>query len=200
MARSSLLDIKEDLVSDGGAVLWSMVTGEQLEFPVTLTFLNEEDVKNGVQYIYEAVVVEADNIELQTEKPKTIKPNGVQTTLQVRVPVFLGNWNLGEAYNWEEVVAHNNKYYKLARGAGYISNFSPDQDVNWVETKLNRIYIQFPEDLGAAWEVKGTIGSPVYGFFELRITEPSTPYFRRTWKPVRGMIELLFSPTELVPG
>jgi len=35
MARSRLTDPTLDLVTDAGAVLWSMVKGEQLEFPIT---------------------------------------------------------------------------------------------------------------------------------------------------------------------
>lgn len=200
MARSSLLNTTEDLISDGGSVLWSIVTGEQLEFPVTLSFLNPDDFKANMAFEYEAVVIEADNVSLQTTRPVNIRAGGIQTPLVVRVPTYLGIWNANESYNWEEVTQYSGKYYKLLRGTNYNSSLTPDIDPNWVETTINRVYIQFPESLGSTWEVKAQVGSPVYGFFELRVTEPTTPYFKRTWKPIRGMVELLFSPTDYVPG
>ena len=44
MARSRLTNTSQDLISDGGAVVWSFVKGEQLEFPITLNFI---EVRGG---------------------------------------------------------------------------------------------------------------------------------------------------------
>ena len=68
MARSRLLDPTIDLITDGGDVLWSFVRGEQLEFPVTLNFV--ENVMAG--YTYEAVVVEANNTVDQIVTPTAV--------------------------------------------------------------------------------------------------------------------------------
>lgn len=201
MARSRLTNTTNDLVTDGGSVLWSIVKGEQLEFPVTLNFIEDASVKVNPNnnYTYEAVVVEAENVELQTDKPTTVRANGVKTTLFVRLPVYLGNWQASAAYNKEDVVLYDGVYYKLVQGAGRINSTTPDQDTYWVETILNRIYIQFPANLTSSWAVQAAVNSPVYGFFELRVTEPVDPVFRRTFKPVRGMVEVLFSPTDVTP-
>lgn len=199
MARSRLTNTTQDLIADGGAVLWSFVKGEQLEFPVTLNFVEDASVKVNNNYTYEAVVVEAQNISGQSERPTTVRNNGVKTTLFVRLPVFEGNWQATAAYNKEDVVFYGNKYYKLIQGSGRISATLPTVDSMWVETTLNTIYLQFPETLATTWSVQPLVDSPVYGFFELRVTEPTDPVFRRTFKPVRGMVEILFSPTDVTP-
>jgi len=200
MARSRLTDTSVDLVTDAGAILWSMVLGEQLEFPITLNFIADASVKSVTanNYNYEAVVIEAKNIIGQTDKPLTTQPGGITTRLFVRLPVYLGVWSTGQSYNKEEVVLYNGIYYKLLSGIAYVAatGITPDKDNKWEVTQLNKIYVQFPSTLGTTWSVKPLPDSASYGFFELRVTEPTDVVFTRTFKPVRGMIELLFSPTD----
>ena len=198
MARSRITDTRQSLITDGGAVLWSLIQGEQLEFPITLNFIEDASVKRSNNYIYEAVVVEALNIEGQQTPPTQLQPNGAQTRLFVRLPIFLGDWVPSEPYNKEEVVLHMGKYYRLLKGAARVSALTPNEDPLWEETLLNRIYVQFPKELGNGWRVQPVVNAPVYGFFELRVTEPNDPVFSRTFKPIRGMVELLFSPTDMV--
>jgi hypothetical protein len=191
MARSRLLDPKLDLINDEGAVLWSIIQGEQLEFPISLTFV--EDVTAG--YTYEAVVVEGLNKANQTDTPTAVRPGGVLTQLNIRVPVNRGTWDSAQAYNREEVVYYSSKYYKLLSGVAYTNSTPPSSNSMWAETTLNKVYLQFPKTLSANWAVLAGIGSPAYGFFELRVTEPQDNIYIRTWKPIRGMVEILFSPT-----
>jgi hypothetical protein len=93
-------------------------------------------------------------------------------------------------------------YYKLLSGIAYIAatGVTPDIDSKWEVTQLNKIYVQFPTTLGTGWNVKPLPDSATYGFFELRVTEPADAIFTRTFKPVRGMVELLFSPTDDTPN
>lgn len=191
MARSYIINPTEDLITDSGAVLWSFVKGEQLEFPVTLNFV--EDCTIG--YTFEAKVLEAMNVADQTDPPLLILPGGVSETLTVRVPTKRGNWDSAQAYNKEEVVLYNNIYYKLAKGAGRISSITPDIDPLWVTTNLSKVYVQFPKTIGSTWSVLPQPSYSVYGFFELRVTEPTDAIFTRTWKPVRGLVQLSYSPT-----
>jgi hypothetical protein len=195
MARSSLTSTSDDLISDSGSVLWSFVRGEQLEFPLVLSFL--ENALAG--YTYEAVVIEAANEAEQTQRPTTVKAGGVQTILNVRVPTFRDEWQSEQAYNKNEVVSYQGKYYGLVAGAGRVNATTPDVDPLWAITTPNTIYLQFMSTLGATYSVQASVGSPTYGFFELRVTESNTSDFQRTWKPARGMVELLFSPTDVVP-
>lgn len=199
MARSRITDTdRKDLISDSGSVLFSLVKGEQLEFPVTLNFV--KDATNSNAYVFEAVIVEANNTaNQQTVRPKSVLSGGRQNTLIVRVPVNRGVWQAVQAYNREEIVLYNNVYYKLLNGAGRISSVTPNLDPAWEVTVLNKIYIQFPSTLASNYAITPTVDSPVYGFFELRITEPTDSIYTRTWKPIRGMVEFLFSPTDIVP-
>lgn len=194
MARAVLTDLQQDLNTDSGAVLWSIIRGEQLEFPITLSFL--ENASDG--YTYEAVVMEALNVADQEEKPTTLRPSGVNTTLVVRVLTDRGTWDAAQAYNREEFVYYDAKYYKLSEGTARISSTVPSLDVAWVVHQPNIIYVQFPATLGGTWTVQPGVAYNVYGFFELRVTEPNDAIFTRTWKPVRGMLEMLYSPTEAV--
>lgn len=196
MARSRLTDTTLDLVTDAGAVLWSMVKGEQMEFPITLNFIADASVKSSSNYIYEAVVVEAKNVLGQSDRPTLVQPNGVTTRLFVRLPRYLGVWAPQAAYNKEEVALYEGIYYKLTSGIARISAITPDLDEKWEVTTLNKIYVQFPNTLGTTWTVQPLADSASYGFFELRVTEPVDAVFTRTFKPVRGMIEILFSPTD----
>jgi hypothetical protein len=191
MARSRLINPAQDLIADEGAVLWSFVRGEQLEFPVTLNFV--ENVTAG--YTYECVVVEALNTVGQTNAPTEVRPSGVTEQLNIRVPVYRGTWNATQAYNREEVVLYNNVYYKLLSGVAQTNATAPNVSTLWTATTLTKVYLQFPKTLGSTWSVQAQIGVPVYGFFELRVTEPPDGIFRRTWKPVRGLVEILYSPT-----
>lgn len=189
MARSSLLNPSEDLLSDSGAVLWSIIRGEQLEYPVTLSFL-----VNAIGYEYEAVVMEADT----TVDPPIVKVGSTPTTLTTRVPT-VSVWSAGGAFSIQQVVSYNGKHYLRLYGIAVIDATPPDASPAWQETTINKVYLQFPSTLGAAWSPQPTLSTPASGFFELRVTEPAGGVFRRTWKPVRGMVEILFSPTEAVP-
>ena len=196
MARSRLTDTTLDLVTDAGAVLWSMVKGEQLEFPITLNFITDATVKASGNYSYEAVIVEAKNVSGQSDKPTLVQPGGVTTRLFVRLPRYIGVWSAASAYNKEEVILYNGLYYKLLSGIARTSAVTPDLDAKWEVTALNKIYIQFPNTLGTDWSVQPLADSASYGFFELRVTEPTDAVFTHTYKPVRGMVEILFSPTD----
>ena len=198
MARSRLTDTTQDLVADGGAVLWSFVKGEQLEFPITLNFIEDASVKISNNYVYEAVVVEANNLTAQTSAPTDVKSGGIQTTLFVRLPRVYGNWSAVAAYTKEDVVLYNSVYYKLLQGVARVSATTPLIDSYWEPTTLNKIYVQFPKTLATTWSQQATVDTPVYGFFELRVTEPTDAVFTRTFKPVRGMVQVLFSPTDAV--
>ncbi len=199
MARARLTEIKQDLINDEGAVLWSFVKGEQLEFPISLNFVEDATLKPSNNYTYEAVVIEADNVSGQDTKPTTVKAGGINTTLFIRIPTYEGTWSNGTLYIKEEVVAYSGKYYRLLASSNTgKETISPDQNNQWIETQLNIVYLQFPSTLGSTWAVQPVVNSPVYGFFELRVTEPTDPVFTRTFKPVRGMVEILFSPTAAV--
>jgi hypothetical protein len=196
MARSKLTTTDTDLISDGGTVLFSFIQGEQLEYPLILEFITE-DVAN---YTLEAVVVEAANDGSGT-KPTTIQPAGDKVALPIRLPSNLGAWNSSTAYSNQDYVLYNGTYYLRNKGIAVVDATSPDLSPDWDEYDEKTIFIQFPKELSVtpSYNVQPEVGLPIYGFFELRVTEPNNAFLTRTWKPIRGMVELLFSPTDLVP-
>ena len=203
MARSKIGVITTDLQSDSGSVLWSLVQGEALEFPVTLSFIT-----NAYGYIYEAVIIEGLNISGNDEAPSVARPGGAAIPpLVVRVPLERGTWAGATAYTREDVVLYSGTYYKLSntsastRTSGTIPPSDPViNGVGWAVYVPNKVNIQFPELLTVtpAWTVQPTATAGVYGFFELRVTEPAGGIFTRTWKPMRGLVKILYSPTALV--
>jgi len=199
MARARINQISTDVVTDSGSVLWSIVRGEQLELPIELTFI-EDVISVASNLTFEAVIIEGQNTG-DGSYPITVEPAGDQITLNVRIPSFVGVWNSGGAYTTEEIVSYSGSYYKRIAGIAVVDPTSPDISTDWEETTLNTIYVQIPNtvSISPAWSVLPTVGYPVYGFFELRITENSNPVYVRSWKPVRGMLEILFSPTHQVP-
>lgn len=218
MARSRLVDPTLDLINDGGSILWSFVQGEQLEFPLTLGFVENILITDAILadatkgYTLEAKVIEADNVENQITKPTVIKTNGVVTAIQVRIPKYAGTWSAGTVYIREDVVLYSGAYYKcLVAGTNAVNGTPGTTGSGWQTTTPNKVYIQYPNELANDWTTKSVLSptTSIYGFFELRVTEPSNAgtyssvppnnqtgtAFIRTWKPVRGMVEILYSPT-----
>ena len=192
MARSSITNVSIDPLEDSGSVLWSIVQGEQLEFPVVLNFV----AFASNTYTFEAVVIEAQNDSLGTV-PTAAKAGGVQTVLGVRVPLFCGTYDSGTTYQREDVVQYLDVFYKCLVTAP--SNaLAPNVNPSWEVHLPNTIYIQVPSTLGKTWTTQPTLEGAVYGLFELRVTEPVSAPYRRTWKPLRGMVAINYSPTELV--
>jgi hypothetical protein len=189
MARSRIHDVKQDLVTDSGSVLWSIVRGEQLMLPAHLKFIY--DVFEGFEFT--AVLMEGDNIEGQRSTPARIRPGGVRTTLSVELPTITGEWDGFVTYSAGESVYYNEAFYTLSIGQHRINNVPPPEDPFWILDKPNKVLIQFPENLVDDWAVTPSPSSPVYGFFELSVKETGDS-FPRIWKPVRGIVEVLYSP------
>jgi hypothetical protein len=179
------------LVTDTSSVLWSITQGEQLEFNVTISFITDLE-----GYIFEAVVIEADNTSSYKLRPLTVQTNGKKLRLETRLH---DTWSPNRLYAAGELIRNGSVVYeRLVSG---VSLTAPNVDTtNWaINTKrsASEVFIRFPESLSQNWIEKPTVSKNVYGFFELRVTEPVL-VFPRTWKPIRGMIEIAFSPTVLV--
>jgi hypothetical protein len=209
MARSLITSTGTSLQDDSGGVLWSIVQGEQLEFPVTLDFIaNVSGLGNsgGNPYTFEAVVMEAENVVGQIVPPVTAKAVArIDTTLDVWHPTINAAglvWIGSTIYTALELVRApaNNLYYKRKSIGNLTSIVAPELDaINWELYEPNQVHIQFPLALSSTWAVQPNTQYNTYGFFELRVTEPTGGRYQRTWKPMRGMVEMLYSPTNIVP-
>jgi hypothetical protein len=168
MARSNITDRTIQLNSDDGAVLWSIVQGEQREFPITITSL---DNING--YTFEATVIEAKN-NLTAAMPTEVKTGGIVTDLSIRIPTYRGAFDSGNTYTYDDVVVYNDvTYRKFTAGnlAGILTVPSTDT-ANWEVYTHNTIYIRFPKTFGDTWSPQPTPIRSVYGFFELSVLNP----------------------------
>ena len=144
MARSKITSASQDLISDNGSILASIVDGEQIHLEVTLNWLT-----NLSNYTLKVTVIEALNAG-DGKIPTAVRPGGTISQLPI------------------------------------IDTLTTD----------NIFKIVFPEELISAWTVQPTPDKPVYSFVELEVRDPGTGNDKQIWKPVRGLVEVLYSPTE----
>lgn len=64
------------------------------------------------------------------------------------------------------------------------------------DTEDNTFKIVIPEDLIATWAIKPEPNSPAYGFIGLEIDDGGVGVNKQVWKPLRGLVEVLYSPSE----
>jgi hypothetical protein len=149
MARSRINSASKDLIKDNGAVLVSVVEGEQIQMNITLNWLT-----NLSGYTLTAKIVEADmNGAFDDDNyPTTVKSGGVVTTLPI------------------------------------IDNDSTD----------NSFDIVIPETLIDSWSTQPSPESPSYGWIGLEVRDLGVGDEQQVWKPFRGLVEVLYSPSEEV--
>ena len=144
MARSKITSASKDLISDNGAILASIVDGEQIHLDVTLNWLT-----SLVGYQLKVTVIEALNTG-DGRVPTEVQPAGVITQLPLLDTVVTDN----------------------------------------------TFKIVFPENLIEAWTVQPSPDKPVYGYIELEVRDTGEGNLQQIWKPLRGLVEVLYSPTE----
>jgi len=196
MSRSRIISANKDLMSDKGSILLSIVRGEQFEFPVICDFLDIADT----DYTYEAVIIEGSN-DGEGSYPTQVQAGGVADTLNVRLCSYEGAWDSNTAYDQEDVVLYTDgNYYRLGSGTAYTTSTNPLTDPSWIEHDPRTVYVQFPSTfcVTSPYSQLPLPDAPTYGFFELSVTEADNPVYISIWKPARGLVEILFSPTELV--
>lgn len=149
MARSRINSRSKDLIKDNGAVLVSVVEGEQIHMDITLNWIT-----NLSSHTLLAKVVEADMTgELDNDGlPTVVKSGGVITTLPI------------------------------------IDSDPSD----------NTFKIVIPDDLSATWTTQPSPNNPSYGWIGLEVADGGVGDNQQIWKPFRGLVEVLYSPSEEV--
>jgi hypothetical protein len=149
MARSRINSRSKDLISDDGAVLVSLVEGEQIQMDITLSWLT-----NLTGYTLTAKIVEADMAGAVDEDgyPTGVKAGGVVTTL----------------------------------------------DILDATVTDNTFKIVIPEDLIDSWTTQPSPEAPTYGWIGLEVRDTGVGNAQLIWKPFRGLVEVLYSPSEEV--
>jgi len=61
----------------------------------------------------------------------------------------------------------------------------------------NKFEIVFPQTLIDNWDTYPIPDKPVYGFIDLEVTDTGVGTNQQIWKPLRGVVEVRYSPTEI---
>ena len=146
MARSRINSASKDLIGDDGAILLSVVEGEQIQIDMTLSWLTSLQ-----DYTVTVKIVEADMTGVASGSyPTAIKVGGQVTELSV---------------------------------------------IDATVTD-NTFKIVIPENLIDSWTTQPTPQSPTYGWIGVEVRDPGVGTARQIWKPFRGLVEVLYSPSE----
>lgn len=62
-------------------------------------------------------------------------------------------------------------------------------------TNDNKFKFVIPANLVAAWDVQPKPDKPVFGFIDIEVRDPGSGSAQQIWKPLRGLIEVGYSPT-----
>jgi len=144
MARSRISSESKDLLSDDGAVLISIIDGEQIHLDIQLNWLT-----NLTGYAITSKIVEGLN-DGEGSKPLGVKPGGNVRTLS------------------------------------FIDTVTTD----------NKITLVIPDDLVEPYSPPPKPDKPVYAYIDLEIADTGSGINKQIWKPLRGLVEILYSPSE----
>jgi len=146
MPRSKITSKSQDLITDDGSIIASIVHGEQTRINITASWLT-----NLAGYTITAKVVEGDNVQDSGLIPETARETPVVTTLP-------------------------------------ILDTTPTDNI---------FDIVIPQDLVNTWNTFPAPDKPIYGFIDLEIADTGVGNNQQIWKPMRGLIEVRYSPTEI---
>lgn len=62
----------------------------------------------------------------------------------------------------------------------------------------NNFQIVIPENLVNAWTTQPSPEKPAYGWIGLEVRDAGVGKYAQVWKPMRGLVEVLYSPSEAV--
>lgn len=145
MPRSKITSSSKDLITDDGAILASVIHGEQTRLDMVVGWLT-----NLSGYTITAKVVEGNNVQGSGAKPDAPQTGGAVITLP-------------------------------------IIDATPTD---------NQFDIVIPQTLIATWNTTPEPDKPIYGFIGLEIQDTASGNNQQIWKPMRGLVEVLYSPTE----
>lgn len=147
MARSRISSKSKDLITDDGAVLVSIIHGEQTRMNVTVGW-----IANLTGYTITAKVVEGANVQGSGVTPTQPQSGGAVLSLDI------------------------------------IDSNPAD----------NIFDIVIPETLIDTWATTPEPDKAIYGFIGVEIRDTGVGNAQQIWKPLRGLIEVRYSPTEAV--
>jgi hypothetical protein len=147
MPRSRINSASKDLITDDGAVLASVVEGEQVGINITLNWITN---LSGYSLTVKAVEADMSGEVDDNGYPLTVKESGQV----IQLPII---------------------------------------DVDFTDNKFEII---IPEDLTDNWTTEPEPNKPSYAWIGLEVRDTGIGSEQKIWKPLRGLIEVLYSPTE----
>jgi len=119
--------------------------------------------------------------------------NGEQIQIQITV-----GWmtNLSSATITAKVVEGDNDGLGTVPTGTKLTPNVYDLVIIDVDNTDNTFKIVIPEDLAALWTIQPTPNKPSYGFVGLEIDDGGVGSEKQIWKPLRGLVEVMYSPTE----
>jgi hypothetical protein len=121
---------------------------------------------------------------------------------QIRIEITI-NWliNLSDYFVVAKVVEALNEGKVVSVDDDNLPDrVRPDGDIRQLAVidtnpEDNKFELVLPKDLTDNWVVKPAPNRPVYGFIDLKIADSGEDNEQQIWKPLRGMVEVVYSPT-----
>lgn len=188
MARADINKPTVDPIVDEGSVLYSFIMTERTYQEVELSFV--EDI---TQFTVTASFIEANNVLGVEEVPDTVKPGATSKVLTCVLPVIKGDYDPAAQYEQGDYVSHNGSNWRAEPGTSNAVTLPEPSDAEpkWAKSNPNTVQVLFDETLGKDFAVQPTVTTPVYGFFQLKLTQKSTK--AQVFIPVRGVVALHYA-------
>ena len=180
MARSRITQQGVQLNNDNGSILFSVIDGEMTRYQI-----NPQWITNLNGYTIDAKIVEAQNSGGQV--PTAVKDGGITTNIKIRYQTGGDASADPSTATYNDLTGTNGDSPVVIATAG---------NVGTTTTPVGTFELIMPADLIASWSPQPAPDSPVYGFFGLEISDSGEGASQQIWKPMRGLVEVLYSATE----
>lgn len=174
MARSKITNRGVDLTKDNGAILQSLVAGEQLRSEITLKWITS---LNG--FSIAARFIEADNSDLDysdgvpIEYPTAAKTGATVQFLPIRyISAKTQDSDSDDVYT--------------------VSTSSAPTVISTTQT-INSFEIVWEDTIVDDFAPRPLPDQPVYGYFSLEVRDTGTGATQQIYKPMRGLVEFRYS-------
>lgn len=171
MARSRITQQGIQITNDNGAILQSLVVGEQLRTSVELKFFT---TLRGASIA--ARLIEADNSSLSYSGGVPDEyPNAVKAGATVKYLPWLYQTSSDSD---SETLVDTDELTVVSLDSDYVTN---------------QFQIIWDQDIAEGFDPQPRPDRPVYAFFALEVRDGGTGDKQQIYKPLRGLIELRYS-------
>ena len=181
MARSRITQRGVDITRDNGAILQSLIAGEQIRTEVTLRFFTS---LHGATI--RARLKEADNTNL-ADGSLIEYSNGVPSAYPNQVKAGGQERNLSICYQYGP--GEDSDRVAVPDSNGFITIHYPTHP----DYTNNKFQIIWDDQITTLFDPQPLPDRPVYAFFGLEVRDTGEGEKQQIYKPMRGLIELRYS-------